>query len=250
MRVVTNQKLVQRNRKITQYLFFFSLGVLILGFIVTNAQAFVQDIPDELFSLTLLIPSIVLPIAFITTLFSVRMTNLWVRQPRPDQVMPENLKGFGNKAVMYNYFHMPARHVLIVPQGVFAIVTRFQDGRISVSGSRWRRHRGFFSQMLSIFRLDGLGNPGLEAEIAAEHLQEILNPIAPDIQVQPLVVFVDPRAQLTIENPTVPVLHASTRVQPNLKDYLRGIPKDERKTLTPEQLEAFEAATLPAAART
>ncbi len=76
-----------------------------------------------------LVQTAILPIAFITTIVSVRMTNLWVRQPRPEVVIREGLKGLSNKSVLYSYYHFPARHVLICPQGVFAMVTRFQDGR-------------------------------------------------------------------------------------------------------------------------
>jgi hypothetical protein len=177
------------------------------------------------------------------------MTNLWIRQPRPDAVIPENLKGVSKNAVLYSYFHFPARHVLIVPQGVFAIVTRHQDGKYLVDGDRWSTQRGALGRLLSLFRFDGVRNPSNDARLAAEHVQALLKDIAPDVPVQPVVVFVDPRARLTIIEPTVPVVHAQTRIQPCLKDLVKDTPKDRRISLTDQQIVAFESATLPAEAR-
>src|SRR5690554_5817915 len=147
MRVETNQKLVRRNRRIAQYLFFFSLAVLIGAFIVANAQMFSGSLPDPDTlegTLALVLPTLVLPIGVLASLFSVRMTNLWIRQPRPESAIREGLKGLSNKSVLYNYYHLPARHVLICPQGVFAITTRFQEGRYTVTGDKWITHGGPF----------------------------------------------------------------------------------------------------------
>lgn len=242
MRVETNTALVQRNRKIAQYLFFFSLLTLAAGFVATNARfLFPQVDSDLLLVVELALPALILPIAFASTLFSVRMTNLWVRQPRPDVLLPENLKGLGNKAVLYNYYHFPARHVLIAPQGVFAIVTRFQAGTYTVEGQKWRSQRSAIGRIFSFFRMDSIGNPTLDALAAAQQVKKAFDQINPDINVQPIVVFVDPRTKLTIVNSAVPVVYAQTRVQPSFKDYLKGLPKKDM--LTPEQIRAFEVAS-------
>jgi hypothetical protein len=243
MRVETNLRLAQRNRQIAQYLFFLSFGVLILGLFVSNAQVTNSSTQDG-FLLGVLLPSLVLPLAFVLTMLSVRMTNLWVRQPRPEVVIRDGLKGISNKSVLYNYHFIPARHVLIAPQGVFAMVTRFQDGRFTVEGDSWKSHRSAISRLFSIFRLDAIGNPTLDAQNAAARLQKIIEPIAPGVPVYPLIVFVDPRAQVEMLNPTVPVLYADRKRDPNLNDYLRDLAKEKRPTLTPAQIEAFEAATI------
>lgn len=267
MRIVTNQKLVKRNSRIAQYLFFFSLGILFLGFFFTNQQLFgiKADSPDTE-QLLLWLPSLVLPIGLISTLFSVRMTNLWVRRPRPEDALSENLKGLSNKSVLYNYYHFPARHVLICPQGVFAIITRFQDGKFSIDGEKWRSHKSGINRFFSLFRLDGIGDPYAEAQRAVNRVQQKLAPIAPDVEVKPLIIFVDPRARLDIHDPLVPILYADDKSEPNLKDYLRdlrgdappetpekgkkGQPKKKKDNtsavfpLTNDQIDAFEAATL------
>lgn len=249
MRIETNEALARRNRKIAQYLFFATFGILLLGMIFINQQA--ATITDENIAVVTLLQTAVLPIAFITTIVSVRMTNLWVRQPRPEAVIAEGLKGVVHKGVLYSYYHFPARHVLISPQGVLAIVTRFQDGNFTVEGDKWTTHKTALSRLLSIFRFDNIGNPTNDALRAAAHVKTKLQPIAPDVEVIPVIVFTSPKAVVTMLNPTVPVILPTGKkvlsLSQGFKDLLRAEAKSDTRpmALTPEQIEAFEQATLP-----
>ncbi|MGQ9887493.1 MAG: nuclease-related domain-containing protein [Aggregatilineales bacterium] len=241
MRTEINERLVKRNRRIAQWLFFVSFGILIGAFFLTNQQALNPTASTD--TLMLFLSSLVLPLGLVATLISVRMTNLWIRRPRPEIALREGLKGLSNRSVLYSYYHSPAQHVLVCPQGVFAIVTRFQDGTFTVRGDRWVTHGGAFSSLLRLLRQDGIGDPNHDALRAAQHLQKLLAPFAPTVEVKPLIVFVDPRARLILQNPSIPTLYAHPKQQPNLKDYLRDLPRDG-STLTPEQVRAFEAATV------
>jgi hypothetical protein len=191
-----------------------------------------------------MLPTLVLPLGILTSLFSVRMTNLWIREPRPERAIQEGSKGLSNKSVLYNYHHLPARHVLVCPQGVYAITTRFQDGEYTVNGDQWVSHGGPFSGIMRLIRRDGIGNPTQDAFKNVAHVQKLLEPVASFVTVRPLIVFVDPRATLHIEKTDVPILFADPKQQPNLKNFLRDVPQEDRQSLTPEQIEAFEAATL------
>ncbi len=244
MRVETNHRLVQRNRRIAQYLFFFSLAVLIGAFVYVNTQALGGDLPDPgspEATLSLLLPALVLPFGVITSMVSVRMTNNWIRQPRPELALQSGLKGLSNRSVLYNYLHLPLRHLLICPQGVFAITTRFQNGSYRVNGEQWTTQEGLFSQATRFFRRDGIGRPAAEARAQAARIQSSM---PAGIAVQPLIIFVDPAATFDVQDSEVPVLYADSKQQPNLKDYLRSIPQEARQTLTPAQIEDFEAETL------
>lgn len=245
MRIVTNEALIKRNRRISQILFFFSLFVLIVGFVSINASALVTDMPFELVPIvSLILPAVTLPVALVTTLLSVRMTNLWIREPRPETAIEENLRALGKNAVLYNYYHFPARHVLITKHGVFAIITRFQDGKHSVTGDHWKSHKGLIGSLFTILRMDGIGNPTKDARAAAAHVQGIMDSLSIDVEVVPVVLFVEPRAKLTITEPTVAVLRAQTRVQPSFQDYLKKYPKGAYAELTVEDIQAFENATI------
>jgi hypothetical protein len=232
MRIVTNTELARRNRRLANLLFFFSMGVLIAGFLVANLQITAAD--NTTLALSVILPWIVLPVGLISTLTSVKMTNLWVRRPRPEDAIPAGLKGLSKRSAFYSYYHFPARHVLIAPQGVFAIITRWQDGSYSVSGDQWKMHGGFLPALGRFFRRDKVGNPTEEALKAAAHIKTLLAKDAPDVEVHPLIIFVDPKVRLEIDNPTVPVLYADENREPNLRDFMRELSQKQQKVEQPQ----------------
>ena len=246
MRVETNVRVIKRNRKIAQYSFFVSMGIWILGLVVSFTDFFENQLASEMAWIEIAI-SLVLPFALGLALFAVYMTNLWIREPRPEQAIRDGLKGISNKSVLYHYYHNPAKHVLIAPQGIFVIVVRWQQGDIQVEEDKWRQQRGLFARFFGLFRLDNLGDPVGEAERAANYLKRVLEPIAPEIDVEAVVVLTDPRADAEVTDSPIPVLYTDEKRKPNLKDFMRNHPnKGSDVPLTKEQLGAFEEATLPA----
>jgi hypothetical protein len=239
MRIVANDKLIKRNRKNATRLFFFSLVILIFGFFIANAPFFGVGEPEDMTTQLYLVGMpLILIIGFTSTMVSVRLTNLWIRQPRPEAAITEALKGAVNKnSALYHYLHIPARHVLISPQGVFVLVTRFQDGRVMVNGKKWRVVKGPIGALFTLFRLDGIGNPNTEAENSASYIRHIIQEYDDTIPVTPLIVFTDPRVKLTIEDPDVPVLHTDNKIKPNLRDYIKDLPELEQ--LKGKKLEDF-----------
>ncbi len=81
MRVEINERLVQRRKRFAQYTFFATLALLLGGFFIITV------LPPT--PIMLLAPFILLPITFGATLFSVRMTNTWLREPTPDKAMQQ-----------------------------------------------------------------------------------------------------------------------------------------------------------------
>lgn len=238
MRVVTNEKLAQRMRQIAQYLMLVTFVVPLGGLFFINAQ------PTDVF-VAVILPALILIVALIVTVISVRLANLWVRVPRPETVLPESLKGIGKQAVLFNYYHFPARHVLIVPQGVFALHIMYQDGKFTVDQDRWTRRQTGAARFLSALRFDSIGEPTKEALAAAAHVKRLLQPLAGDIDVQPLIVFIDPKVEVEVGESTVPIVVADgTQQKGGIKDYLYSLGRGKYQTLTPAQIEAFEAATL------
>ncbi len=250
MRVVINTKLADRNRSIATYLFIATFVLLIGGFIFINQSLFTGETSID--SVTLLLQVLILPIAFVLTIISIRMTNLWARRPRPEDVILEGLKGLSKKSVLYHYYHFPTRHLLISPQGVFAIVTRWHEGNYSVSNDVWRTKANPLSRTLSSLRMDGIGNPSLEAKRAAEHAQKLLAEYAPNMVVQPLVVFISPKAQVEVSEEGVSIAFADGKQKPSLKDFMRDVARSSDGTgrnkvnlpLTDEQLASFERKTV------
>jgi hypothetical protein len=249
MRTVTNKKRVERNRRTATYLFIATMVILVGSFIFVNVSLFTGQEPNMLM---FLLQALSLPVAFVMTLLSIRMTNQWARRPFPEETLKEGMKGISKRSVLYNYYHDPARHVLIAPQGVFAIVTRWHEDHFSVEGDEWTTHKSAISKLFSSMRMDGVGNPTSDAEKAADHVRELLADIAPDVDVQPLVIFTNPNAELDITEPDVPVLYADDKEEPNLTGYMRELNRQQKDNmqqkstlpLTEEQINQFEEQTV------
>lgn len=254
MRIVTNSRLAERNRKIATNLFLLTFVLLIGGFIFINIGVFTGGAAAKADPL-LLAQAVAIPIAFILTLFSIRMTNLWARRPYPDESINEGLKGLSKKSVVYHYYHIPARHLLIAPQGIFAITTRWQNGKYKVEDDRWVTKANPISRLMASLRMDGVGQPGTDARYAAEHAQKLLQEAGINVPVQPLIVFLDPRAEVEVTRSDIPVLFASIKHEKSMTDYLRSLNKNVEVTkkgavmpVTEQQIAAFEAKTIGASA--
>jgi hypothetical protein len=251
MRNVLNKKRVKRNRRLATITFLLTFAVLVGGFIVINLPLFTDTPATGLF---VLLQALLLPVAFILTITSVRLTNHWARQPYPNEAINEGLKGLSKKSVIYHYYHSPTEHLLIAPQGIFAIVTRWHSGEHTNEGSNWKTKRSFLGRFASLIRMDGIGNPTLDAQRAAEHAQKVLQKAVPDaeIEVTPLIVFIDPKAELEIEDPDVAVLYADDKSEPSLSEYMRELNRQQKEDmqqkarlpLNDEQIAAFEAQTV------
>ncbi len=242
MRVFTNEQLLRRNRQIAQFLFIFSLVILIGGLIITNTAA-----RDN--TALMVIPLLIMPVGLITTWISVRLTNLYVREPHPADALQAALKGVSRQSVLYNYL-FKAQHVLICPQGVYAIVTRFQDGTFRAQGETVRsaRKRSPFSALFVLMRQEQLGNPIKDARAAAADLQTRIDALLPDakIVVQPVVAFISDKAQIDEASPAVPVVLAnipksgSAVKKPSFKGLLRD-KKQSTPALSFAQIARLEA---------
>jgi len=231
MRVVTNEALLKRNRTIAHALFFVSLAGMGIGFFYTWSN------PATSSQLSCLL----LPALLVMTVASVRMANVWIREPRPEKALAEALKGIGQRYTLFNHL-LPAPHVLIGPQGVFTITTMWHEKAYKVSGRKWSGDGGLGRFLFGFLRQDLLGDPFREAEFQAQQMQKLVDKIAPDsnIQVQPVVVFISPKVSLEIEDPAIPVVYANPKKKPNLRQFLRTQKSANRPTLTPEQLDQID----------
>jgi hypothetical protein len=233
MRVVINQALIDRYRRISHILFFVSLAGMGIGFFYTwtsnpNSQG------NQLSCL-------ILPILLLMTLTSVRMANTWIREPHPVEMLSDSLKGFGKKYAIFHHI-LPASHVLIAPEGVFTLTTVWQDRPYSVTGKKWHGEEGLFRKINGYMRQDLLGNPFQNALLDAQQMQKLVDKIAPDsgVEVQPLVVFISPKGEFTAEDPLYPVLYADPKRKPSLRTFLRDVKAENRPTLTDEQLDKID----------
>jgi hypothetical protein len=163
------------------------------------------------------------------------------RSPRPDEVVAESLKGFDDRYHLYAW-NLPAPYVLLTPHGLYSFVTRDQSGQITNNGSQWKTAFSI-GRALLMFSQEGLGNPSQDSQERAAKLTEWIRAKLPEstVTAQPAIIFLDPRAQLNLVDPAVPVLETK-----GVKKWLRSGKPEFIKNAEYRQLEALfdEAAAL------
>lgn len=152
----------------------------------------------------------------VVTSWAGRAAAKWLGDLRGDRVLAKVLKGLDNRHRLYSYV-LPAEHVLLSVADVFVLRVQRQDGKISCRGEKWRRHF-HLQRLLGILSEERLGNPSKQARREAEQLRRFVTDHSPDVDVpiQPVIVFVNPRAELDVTRPTVPAVPLS-----ELKRHLR-----------------------------
>jgi hypothetical protein len=226
MRVYLNEQRLKRNRQLATILFVGSLVILFGGLLIS------YTVTPANYGL-MLIPLVAMPVGLLTTWWSVRLTNQYVRKPHAEDVMQAAFKGASAHSIAYHYL-FKANHVLVCPQGVYAFVARFQDGLLRVQGEHIFKagSRNPIGGFLTVMRQEQMGSPIREAQVAAADLQSQLDEALAetengsnlDLVVQPVVVFTSNKADLDIQqDPPIPVVLAEAKPkQPSLKVMLRA----------------------------
>jgi len=228
MKVSTNTKLIETRAKWAKRIAPLTM-LLLLGGLITN---FISINQPEYFRLTMLL----LALGFVSAIVSSHLVNNWVREPRADQVLTQMLKKFGNDYLLFNYTS-PVPHVLVAPDGLYAIVVKHQDGQITVKERRVSR-KFTWGRLLRLLADEGMGAPIGEAESRARKLQNFLEKNLPEgeeiPEIKKLVLFSNKKAELTVNDPAIPVMPAN-----EFKAYLREQGKD--REVSAEQRKALAA---------
>jgi hypothetical protein len=184
-----------------QMLLIASFGCLILGFIAANIGGY--------------------------------NTRRFGRSPRPDERLAHELKGFDDRYMLFNWL-LPAPYVFAGPSGIYTIALREQAGQVTNIGSKWKQPFSI-ARIFLAFSSEGVGNPTLDSQQDARKMQQYLAKHIPDldVEVQPLVLFTNPKAVLELKNPDVPVLTPQ-----GLKALFRQRKKDAH--LTTQRLEELQ----------
>ncbi len=221
MRVYTNTEIIANRSKWAKRVAPLTM-LFLIGGLITNFMSINQP---QYFQMTL----ILLALGFVFATISSYLVNRWVREPRADQVLSATLKKFGNDFALFNYTSK-VPHVLLTPSRLYTIVVKNQDGQISVNGRRFSR-KFTLSRFFRFFADEGLGAPQAEAEGRADALAKLLRRSLPDEeipQIKPLIIFSNKNADLTINNPGLPVMRPG-----ELKTFLRE--QDKNKTISAVQ---------------
>jgi len=227
MKIIKNEKLINRNKQIGQWTSLGALIVLGVGMYIsfTRTDLFVYSIAALL-------------VGFILTQIGMYMGNRFNRSPRPDEKLDAGLKGLQNEFVIYHYL-TPASHLLVGPAGIWVLLPYHQRGQVTFKNNRWRNSGGGFLQgYMRIFGQESLGRPDIEMESDVNSLKKYLEKNLEGIQVPEinvLMVFTSDDVTIDAEDAPTPAMKLK-----EIKEFFRK--KAKEKMIGQTQLAAVKAA--------
>lgn len=219
MKIIKNEKLIQRNGKIGGWLSIGALAVLGGGMYIsfTKPEWFIYSL-------------VCLVLGFILTQIGMYMSTRWGRSPRPDEKIDTSLKGLHSEFNLYHY-SSPVSHLLIGPAGIWVLLPYQQAGVAYFEKKRWKvKGGGFMQAYMRIFGQEGIGRPDIEAEteialvkkFLAKHLEENAIP-----EVKAVMVFTHDQVEVDAGESPIPAMKLK-----RLKEFLREESKTRKITST------------------
>jgi hypothetical protein len=229
MQIITNERKVARGARLGKVGTLVGLGFLTAGLVISLT---IRELPMVWISFLCLL------LGLVASSIGTMNMNRWLKQPRADVALTQGLKGFDDKHRLYNYW-LPAPHVLLGPTGLYVLTAMGQDGAIRYDGARFQRK---FSpgRLVRFMAEEGMGRPFAEADMQVEDMQEFIrkNGIEDDVDIQNVLVFYSPRAELSISDPPRPVVNTK-----GLKKALRRQPGERLPPALYQKLQSlFDAA--------
>ena len=223
MKIVSNNKLIRRNKKIGQFTTIAALVILGIGLY----YSFVK--PDQI---TLTFGALL--VGFILTQVGSYYSNRWTKSPRPDELISKGLKGLEEKATLYNYV-TGISHLLLGPAGIVTLIPVSVPGKISYDEKRKRFKQSGGNAFMKIFGQENIGRPDLDARYSTEDIAKYLNKNFSEIQ------FPEPQAIIVFTNPNATIEDTSASPYPALpvekvKDYIRKMAKEHPAPMDAIQL--------------
>jgi hypothetical protein len=219
MKIVANESLIIRNRKIGQITTIASLVVLAAGLVLSFQKS------ASLVSLSFL----ALLLGFILSQVGIYFGNRFGRRPRPDESLDTGLKGLEDKYRLYHYV-TPVSHLLLGPAGIWVLLPYPQVGKIVYEKKRWRQKGG--NWYLKIFAQDGLSRPDLDVASSIENIESFLKKRLPETALPPVQVallFTSDKAVVEADDAPYPTLQIK-----KIKEFLRK--KAKESPLSPDKI--------------
>jgi hypothetical protein len=204
MRIISNSKKIERNRKIGLFTSLGSLIVLVIGLVLSFQPNMIAYAYAALL------------VGLVSSQVGIYFGNRWGRSPRIDERLTQGLKGLDDRYTLYHYI-TPVPHLLTGPSGIWVLVPQYQEGKIVYENKRFRQQGvGIFKRF---FAQEGLGRPEVEAQTFQQDFQKFLQKELPDgklPEVQPLIVFINPKASVQVNDSPIPAMHIE-----KLKEFMR-----------------------------
>ena len=215
MKIVSNNKMIRRNKRIGNYTTIGSLVILGLGLYISFTA---QTSDGFLWSLACLL------VGFLASQVGIFFGNRWGRSPRPDEHLNNALKGLDDKYILYHYT-TSVSHLLVGPAGIWVLAPYQQQGRITYDPNKMRWGQKGGNWYMKVFGQESLGRPDQEVNAS---LADINSYLKKNVEIEGLpdpeaaLVFVHPKAVVDAPNAHIATLHVE-----KLKDFIRRQAKEK-----------------------
>ena len=211
MKQVTNEKLIQRNKRIGNITSIVGIAILAAGLVLN----FNPTPTKTLISFGALI------VGFIVAQVSTHFVTKFGRSPRFDELIADNLAKLNDKYTFYVY-SSPVPMLLVGPYRIWIHIPISASGIIYFD-KKWRQKGGSF--MLKLFGQENIGRPELDVESNEKQVREFLSKHQEESEIPPiqsiLVVF-NPKSEIgNVEDAPTPIV--------TLDAFRRTIRKIDRK---------------------
>lgn len=240
MRIIRHSQHINQQKRKSKWLAF-------IGFLILSSAMFLAMLPNALlFAYVAMIGGFIM--------FNIGMQGIgrWTRNPRNDQILDIRLKGLSDQTTLIHYASITDAkgkkkvidHVVVYNGGLLILNSKEIDGKIQQKKSVWRKQGGMLRKMFS-FSGPQLGNPSFENDRLVPAVEQWLADNQLEVEVAAATVFLHPRAELDIEEPDYPVLHAE-----EVPEFMHDLPIDpsfeqHEKTQLVELLAAGEGVETP-----
>lgn len=183
-----------------------ALGVILLvgALILSNTLA---GLNQEYMIVWLVLSYIALIAGFIFFNTGLQGIAKWSRRPRGDERIDNHLKRLNDRFTVFHYAKLNGKvhdHTVLHPGGVTVLITRDNFGQISYTNGRWSKGAVLWKRLLN-WAGPPVGNPHAEAAAATQALQDYLHGEGQTVEVDSVIVFVNPLVQLSVNESAIPI---------------------------------------------
>ena len=185
MKLIRNDKLIKRNKRLGNILFIAGIAVLGTGLVLS----FNPTMTKTLLSFAALV------VGFIISQISTYMVNRFGRSPRNDELIADNLNKFNNDYSFYVYKALVPM-LFVGPQGLWIPVPINATGEIYYD-KKWKQRGG--GAMMKIFGQEGIGKPEMDVASNEEEVLKFLGKILSEDEMPPInsiLVAMNPKSEI------------------------------------------------------
>jgi hypothetical protein len=228
MKIIVDNKKIERNRKIGSYTLLAGMVVLFGGLFISISQigSGLQGATEPSANAEAMLNYATLAMfgGLLLTEVSMYFNNRWGRKPSIEEKVSLGLKGLDDRYTLY-HLRGPVPSLLVGPAGIWVLVTMYQRGVVTYNGGRYRQTGvNWFTQ---VFYQEGIGRPDMLSKSQIEDVDRFIQKnLAQDVKlptVRAAMVFTAPNVTVQVdeEEAPIPAMHVD-----KLKDYIRRKTKE------------------------